>query len=461
MDLRLKNTITAISTPMGYGGIGIIRISGEEAFNILDEIFKGDTKKPSQWETHTIHYGHIVDEKSTIIDEVFVSVMKAPKTYTREDIVEINCHSGTKVLQNVLELVIRKGAKIAEPGEFTKRAFLNGRIDLSQAEAVIDIINAKTDLSRQTAIQQLSGNISKKVNHFSQEILQMISHIEASIDYPEHDLEQMNLEQINDKCKILIDEINNLISSANKGKIIRDGIETAIIGRPNTGKSSLLNALIDEERAIVTDIAGTTRDILQEYVNINDIPLKIIDTAGIRETQDIIEKIGVEKSRKYAMSADLILVMIDGSKQLENDDFEILNLTENKNSIIIINKSDLPQQADIEKINKYIKNDNIVNLSLKTSSGIESLYEKIKYMFYEGEINVNEEIFINNMRHKDSLIQAVQALQNAINTIQSGLSEDFVSIDLQQSYNFLGEITGETLDEDIVNKIFSEFCLGK
>lgn len=453
------DTIAAISTPIGNGGIGIVRISGDNALNILDKIFKTN-KNVFEIKSHTINYGHIKDDDQ-IIDEVLVSIMLAPKTYTCENIVEINCHGGIKSLNLVLDTVLKYGARLAEPGEFTKRAFLNGRIDLSQAEAVIDIINSKTELSHKIALKQLDGNLSSKIGELRDKVILMIATIEASIDYPEHDMEELNLKEVRSKSLELIKEIDLLIDGESKGKILKEGLETVILGRPNVGKSSLLNVILKEERAIVTDVEGTTRDILQEYVNIKGIPLKLIDTAGIRHTNDIVEKIGVEKSKKIAENSDLVLIILDNSKDLIEDDIDLLKKYNKDDSIIILNKIDLESKLDEATLFKYVDKEQIIRISTKEFLGLEDLYNKIKQMFFNGDLNISDEIIISKARHKESLINAKNSLENVIKTIDDGFTEDFISIDLQDSYKYLGEITGETLEEDIIDKIFSEFCLGK
>lgn len=453
------DTIAAISTPIGNGGIGIIRISGKLALNIVKKIFKTN-KKIQEIKTHTLNYGYIT-YNNTIIDEVLVSIMLAPKTYTCEDIVEINCHGGIKNINLVLEAVLATGARLATPGEFTKRAFLNGRIDLTQAESVIDIINSKNNLAHKIAINMLTGNLSKTIKEIREKIILMIAAIEASIDYPEHDMEDINIKDIMKSTKEIIYELENIINNTEKGKILKDGLETVILGRPNVGKSSLLNLIIEEERAIVTDIPGTTRDVLKEYVNINNMPIKIIDTAGIRNTEDEIEKIGVEKSKIYAKNADLILFIIDGSKQLNKEDITILESIKNKNKIIIINKSDLEIKLDIKIISKYVDKENILFMSIKNNIGILELYEKIKNIYFKDGIDINSEILVGNMRHKESLFTTVTSLNSVIKTIDNGLTEDFISIDLQNAYKALGSIIGEEVSEDIIDTIFSQFCLGK
>lgn len=460
----LDDVIAAISTPPGRGGIGIVRMSGSGCIKIADNIFKSKSGKCiKNSKSHSILYGNIVDPQhnNNIVDEVLLSIMKEPNTYTKEDIVEINCHGGILVVQKVLETVLNNGARLAEGGEFTKRAFLNGRIDLTQAEAVIDVINSKTDLSRKAALNQLEGNLKITVRNLRDKILTMIATIEAAIDYPEHEIEQETYINMKKDCSEILTDIDKLLSSSDKGKIIREGIETVILGKPNVGKSSLLNRFLDEERSIVTEVPGTTRDTVEEYINIEGIPIKIVDTAGIRKTDDIVEKLGVEKSKNYAEKADLILMMIDISKDIENDDIEILKLIENKKALVLLNKIDLKQTADLSQIYKYAEKCNVISLSVLENKGINELTNRLKHMFFQGEIDVNEDIYIGNVRHKNSLFYAGKSMGRAIETINNHMPEDFISMDLQECYNYLGEITGDSIDEEIIDRIFSQFCLGK
>jgi len=459
----INDTIASISTPIGSGGIGIVRVSGNNAIEIIDKIFKSKSnKKLINVKTHTINYGYIYDYNNEMaIDEVLVMLMKGPSTFTREDIVEINCHGGVVVIQKVLELVLKNGARLAEPGEFTKRAFLNGRIDLSQAEAVIDIINAKTNLSLQTSVNQLEGKLSEKVKQLRKQLLEMIAHIEASIDYPEHDMEQLTFDKMRKGSQYLKEEIGILLETADTGKIIKEGLETVIVGKPNVGKSSLMNVLVRNQRAIVTDVPGTTRDIIEEYVNIAGIPLKIIDTAGIRETDDFVEKIGVEKSKEVIDKADLIIMMLDGSSPLTKEDKTIIDLTKDKKIIVLVNKTDLDMKLDIESLKTYVNEKNIINISAKEKIGINLIEDSIKEMFLKGSINMKDNIFVTNVRHKNALFNAKNSLNNAINTIDMMMPEDCISIDLQDCYDYLGEVTGDSLDESIIDQIFSQFCLGK
>lgn len=463
MEFDFDNTIAAISTPVGAGGIAIVRMSGKDSISILEKVFKPfGGKKVADLKSHTVTYGHIVDDEK-IIDEVLVIFMKGPKSYTREDVVEINCHGGIKVVKSVLNTLIKYGADMAMPGEFTKRAFLNGRIDLSQAEAVIDLINAKTELSERASINRLEGRLSQRVKDIREEILTVTAHIEANIDYPEHEDETMTYKMVTEKTGEAIKKVSHLIDTANIGKIIKEGIKTVIIGKPNVGKSSLMNCLIDEDRAIVTDIPGTTRDILEEHINIKGVPLNIIDTAGIRDTDDVIEKIGVEKSLEYAKIADFIFLVLDGSKELTDEDTEIFEfIKENsKKAVVLINKSDLEQNIDKNRIFEYIDKEYVLTVSVKNNYGIDELFEKIKDLFFNGEIDVDDEAIVSNERNKASLIKAKKSLENVLDTIDNKMPEDFLSMDLMQAYAYLGEIIGETVDEDVIDKIFSEFCLGK
>lgn len=458
----LDDVIAAISTPSGFGGIGIIRLSGEESIDVCDKIFKGaKCKSLKDKKSHTITFGTIIDENGETVDEVLVSIMKAPNSYTKENVVEINCHGGMMAVNKVLELCVRNGARHAEPGEFTKRAFLNGRIDLSQAEAVTDIINAKTDLSRKSAVKQLEGSLKIKMSHMRDVLLTAIATIEAAIDYPEHDIEEETYKSLFDKTTYVIEETDRLIDSADKGKIIREGISTVILGKPNVGKSSLLNTLLKEERAIVTDIPGTTRDTVEEFVNIGGVPVKIIDTAGIRETDDVVEKIGVEKSRKSAEEADLILMLADLSRPFEEEDREILSFVKDKKAIVILNKTDLTPVLDCNEIYDAVGKENVISISAKTGEGVEELTKRLKDMFLGGQIEIDNSVVISNVRHKNSLYMAKDNLLNALNAIEMKIPVDFISMDLKEAYDHFGEITGDSIEEDLLDKIFSEFCLGK
>lgn len=458
------STIAAISTATEAGGIGIIRMSGEECFKILKKIFiPANTKVDvEQVEGYTIKYGYIIDFKTKEkIDEVLVSFFRAPKSYTTENMCEINSHGGVIVERKILEQCLLNGAKLAEPGEFTKKAFLNGRIDLSQAESVIDIINAKTDREAKASFNQLQGKLSKEIEEIRKELLNVMADIEASIDYPEYDIEETTYSKVKTLLNKTKEKLRLLEESFNSGKILKDGVKTVIIGKPNSGKSSLLNTILDEERAIVSEVEGTTRDTIEEFVNIKGIPLKIIDTAGIRNTDDFVEKIGVEKAINLIDEADLIIAIFDSSKKLEKEDFEILNLIKNKKAIILLNKSDLSQKNN-ETINYISKiNKSVIKASMKTKEGIENLYNEIVSLFENKEINLNDGIVITNIRHKNVIHKAIEYVQNAIININDGMTIDIVAIYIKNILEILGEITGDNVSEDIINTIFSKFCLGK
>jgi tRNA modification GTPase len=460
--MAINDTIAAISTSIGDSGIGIVRMSGTKSLEILNKIFKSIRNKDTMtMRSYSMRYGHIVEPVSgSIIDEVIVSFMKAPNTYTREDIVEINCHGGIVPVKRILSILLNNGARLAEPGEFTKRAFLNGRIDLTQAEAVIDVIRSKTDEGMQVAVNQIEGKLSKKIKNIMNRILDVLANIEAAIDFPEEDVEDITISKIKNEEKQIIESLNELILSADKGKIMRDGIDTIIVGKPNVGKSSLLNALIEEKRAIVTEIPGTTRDIIEEYINIEGIPVKLYDTAGIRETKDIIEKIGVEKTIEYINKSGLVIFMIDGSRAVDDEDIKIANLVKNKKVIIVINKSDLPSAADISKIRDIVRSDNIIKVSVNTESGVDKVKKKIAQIIYNGKVEIKD-IDVTNVRHRDILIKARESIKNGINTINNGFPVDCASIEFKEAYLKLGEITGDTAAEDIVDRIFSNFCVGK
>jgi len=457
------DTIAAISTAPGEGAIGIVRLSGSRSLDIVSSIFrsKGD-KDIKKVKSHTIHYGYIYDPESGLnIDEVLVTVMRAPHTYTREDIVEINCHGGPIPLKRILELVLRMGARIAEPGEFTKRAFLNGRIDFLQAEAVIDIIRAKTELSLNTAMRQLEGGLSQKINEIKNILLNLMALLEVCIDFPEEDVEPPSYEYIIEEIQKAIYLSEKLIKTAEAGKILREGLKVAIVGKPNVGKSSLLNALLREGRAIVTEIPGTTRDVIEEYININGIPIKIIDTAGIRETFDLVEKIGVEKTKEVLDKADLILLVIDASTALSDQDRYIFSLVKGKNVIVLLNKIDLPVMVTADEIKKDVDVSRVLKISIKEGIGIDALEDYIWEYVYEEGISSREDVLVTNVRHKNSLVKAVESLKKAYDTAKDGLPFDFITIDLKDALNNLGEITGEALKEDIIDKLFENFCIGK
>jgi len=455
------DTIAAIATGLSNAGISIVRISGEEAFDVIDRIYKSKSgnKILSKENSHTLHYGFITDGE-LIIDEVMVAIMRAPSTYTREDIVEIDCHGGIVVTKGILETVLKHGARIAEPGEFTKRAFLNGRIDLSKAEAVCDIIHAKNELALKNSINQLRGNVYELIQNLRERILRNIAYIEAALDDPEHISLEGFGQILKENTEKEILQIGKLIQESKNGKIIKEGLKTVIIGKPNTGKSSLLNSLVGEERAIVTEIAGTTRDTVEETININGITLNIIDTAGIRDTKDIIEKMGVEKAIRFATDADLIIFVIDASVELDDNDEAILELIKEKKSIILLNKSDLKQVVTVNQVKDKTIHP-IVSFSVKESLGMNELEQIIREMFFRGELLLNDEIYITNERQRESLLDALESLKMVEQSIKAKMPEDFYTIDLMNAYESLGKIIGENVEEDLVNMIFKEFCMGK
>ena len=477
------DTIAAIATAMSDSGIGIIRVSGEDAIGIVDKIYRNakNEKVLTKYVSHTIHYGFIVREDGTVLDEVMVSILKAPKSYTAEDTVEINCHGGILMMRKILELVIKAGARIAEPGEFTKRAFLNGRLDLSEAEAVMDIIHAKNEFALQSSVKQLKGSVSDMIKEIREGIISEIAFIEAALDDPEHfDLEAEGYDEVLLKRVEKIErEIRKLIDSAEDGRILKEGIHTVILGKPNAGKSSLLNVLVGEERAIVTDIAGTTRDILEETISIGGIMFRILDTAGIRSTEDVVEQIGVDRARKAVEEADLVLYVIDSSVPFDENDESILEMIEGKNTIVLLNKSDLPAavtEDDIRlvasKITKEDRGQNqsnsdkinvnkIIKTSMKDKNGIEFFLKTVKEMFFHGDIVYNDEVYITNVRHKEALQDAYDSLVQVHKSIEDQMPEDFYTIDLMSAYEKLGLIIGESVEDDLVNEIFSKFCMGK
>ena len=457
----METTIAAISTAMSASGIGIVRISGEDAMEVISRIYrsKGGKKRIKEVPSHTIHYGYIYDGEE-LIDEVLVMIMRAPRTFTGEDTVEIDCHGGVFAMKRVLETVLKNGAEIAGPGEFTKRAFLNGRMDLSQAEAVMDVIQAKNEYALRSSIDQLKGSVQKAICDIRKKIIYHIAYIESALDDPEHiSLEgyPQELLEVVDKEQL---EIKKLLKSSSDGKMIQEGIKTVILGKPNAGKSSLLNLLLGENRAIVTDIAGTTRDILEEYITLHGITLKIVDTAGIRETEDIVEKIGVDRAREMAQKADLILYVVDSSVPLDSNDEEIMSMLNGKKAIILYNKTDLKAAIEIDRLREKTGHP-VIPISAKEETGITELEEKIKDMFFGGELSFNDEVYITNARHKAALEEADKSLDLVRNSILGGLPEDFFSIDLMNAYENLGKILGESVGEDLVNEIFSKFCTGK
>lgn len=456
-------TIAAVATSMSDSGISIIRISGEEAIFIADKLFQTKGKKHilKNVKTHTIHYGFLYDEEE-LVDEVMVSVMKAPKSYTMEDTVEINCHGGVLITNRILELVLKNGARLAEPGEFTKRAFLNGRIDLSKAEAVMDVIHSTNELALRSSVSQLSGSVSAVIKKLREKIIYEIAFIESALDAPEHISIEGYSEKLGFVVQDLLTELKNLLDSADSGKIMKEGIKTVILGKPNAGKSSLMNRLAGEEKAIVTDVAGTTRDALQEFIKIKGIGLNIVDTAGIRSTEDIVEKIGVERAIQFAKDADLILYVVDSSIPLDDNDFHIFSLIENKNTIILLNKTDLPAVVTEEEFREKCGSSYpVIKISTVENKGIDELEKTVHTLFFHGKISFQNEVYITNMRHKEAIREAYESIKMVEQSIGQGMPEDFYSIDLMNAYAALGRITGEEVGEDLVNEIFSKFCMGK
>lgn len=455
------DTIAAIATAMSNSGIGIVRISGDEALDVADRIFrpKKGSRKVSDMETHTIHYGYVTDGDE-VIDEVMLLIMKAPRSYTCEDTIEIDCHGGVLVMKKILETVLKYGARPAEPGEFTKRAFLNGRIDLSQAESVIDVINAQNELALKSSVSQLQGAVLQKIKAIRAVVLHELAFIESALDDPEHVSLEGYPEQLHEIMSDAHSKVKKLLDSSDNGKMLKEGINTAIVGKPNAGKSSLLNILVGEERAIVTEIAGTTRDILQEQIQIGGIGLNVIDTAGIRDTEDIVEKIGVNKSREYIEKADLIIYVVDSSTELDENDQEIIEAIQNKKAIVLLNKSDLDAKTDASILQTQL-NKPILSISAKNNTGIHELETLIEEMFFSGKLSFNDEVYITNIRQKNALAEAQNSLKMVLQSIADGMPEDFFTIDMMNAYEALGTIIGESVGEDLVNEIFSKFCMGK
>lgn len=459
--MKITDTIAAISSAAGNSGIGIIRVSGDEAIEVVDKIFRpaNKNKKLVNVESHTVHYGHIMDGDKTL-DQVLVIVMKNPHSYTGEDTVEIDCHGGMLILKKVLDLVLKNGARTAEPGEFTKRAFLNGRIDLSQAEAVMDLINSKNDFALNSSIEQLKGGVSDAIKDIRKDIIYHIAFIESALDDPEHISLDGYDEEITKMLNENINKISKLVNSFDNGRIMKEGIKTVILGKPNAGKSSLLNLMLGEDRAIVTDIEGTTRDTLEENINFNGLSLKIIDTAGIRDTEDLVERIGVNKAKEIAKEGDLIIYVVDGSRELDDNDREIIKLINDKQAIILVNKSDMDTVINIDELKKDSNRD-VILFSAKNGEGMDQLEEEIRNMFYSGKVTYNDQVYITNARHKEALENALESLKQVKNSVDAGMPEDFYSIDLMDAYTDLGLIIGESVEDDLVNEIFSKFCMGK
>ncbi len=458
------DTIAAISTPLGEGAIAIVRLSGAEAISIANKVFQSPNgKNLSEQSSHTIHYGHLVDPKTNeVVEEVMLSLMKGPKTFTREDVVEINCHGGLVTVNRVLQLILINGARLAEPGEFTKRAFLNGRIDLSQAEAVMDLIRAKTDKAMNVALGQMDGRLSRLIKTLRQALLETLAQVEVNIDYPEYDdVEEMTLPMMIEKGTWVKEEIEKLLITSSQGKILREGLSTAIVGRPNVGKSSLLNSLIQENKAIVTEIAGTTRDIIEEYVNVRGVPLKLVDTAGIRETEDIVERIGVEKSRQVLKEADLILLVLNNSEELAEEDRRLFETIKGMDYIVIVNKTDLPTKLDYDEVQRLATDKRIVSTSLLKEEGIDELEDSIASLFFEGNIEVSDITYVSNARHIALLNLAKSTITDAIEAAHNHVPVDMIQIDVTRTWEILGEIIGDTVEESLIDQLFAQFCLGK
>ena len=457
----IDDTRAAIATAPGEGGIGIIRISGPKSLEVAEEIFFSMSgKKISEYPARTLIFGNIKDGDKKI-DEVLVAYMKGPNSYTAEDVIEINCHGGFISVKRILELVLSKDVRLAEAGEFTKRAFLNGRIDLSQAEAVIDVINAKTDKAHEVAENQLDGSLSNRIREFREKVTELLAQVEVAIDYPEEDIEFIAYTTLEEKTRELNKDIKKLYETSESGKIFREGLKTVIVGKPNVGKSSLLNSILGENRAIVTDIPGTTRDVIEEFVNIKGIPLKIVDTAGIRETDDVVEKIGVEKSMASFDTADLIIMVVDSSSELSEEDREILEKVQGKETILLLNKTDLPQVIDEEEVKKYVNEENIIKISALHNEGIENVHDRIEAMVYKGDIKSSSNVIITNSRHKDALYRAMKSAEDAMRAIEDRMPLDFVEVDLKNIWDYLGYINGDTVSEDLLDNIFHNFCIGK
>lgn len=455
------DTITAICTAQGEGAIGIIRMSGEESVSIANKIFKTPSaNKIEKYGDRKLIYGHIY-ENDKVIDEVLLAYMKGPKSYTCEDVIEINCHGGIVPLQRILKLILKSGARMAEPGEFTKRAFLNGRLDLAQAESVMDLVSAKTIKGFDLALDQLEGNLSKKVSETRDELLKTIAHLEVCIDYPEEDIEDLTYEEIEKSFEDVKSKIKKLLDSSETGKIFRDGLRTVIVGRPNVGKSSLLNAMLRENRAIVTDIPGTTRDVIEEFISIKGVPLKIVDTAGIRETEDLVEKIGVEKSKEFFNKADLVILVLNMSEELTEEDKKLISLIKDREVIVILNKSDLEAKVDMNILQSAVGEKKIIKTSITNELGLETIEETILEMVYGGKLKSEDSSMVTNIRHIDNLEKAYNSISDALDAVKRGLAYDFIEVDMKNCYDYLGEIIGETVEDDLIDKIFSNFCLGK
>ncbi|RXK18556.1 tRNA uridine-5-carboxymethylaminomethyl(34) synthesis GTPase MnmE [Macrococcus sp. DPC7161] len=456
------DTITSISTPMGEGAIAIVRLTGPDAIQIADGLYKGK-KALSEVDSHTINYGHIYDpETDELVEEVMIAIMRAPRTYTREDVVEINCHGGIMTVNRILELTLNQGARLAEPGEFTKRAFLNGRIDLSQAEGIMDFIRSKTDRASKVAMSQMDGRLSVLIKSLRQSILEILAQVEVNIDYPEYDdVEEATTKFLLEEAQKIKHSIESLLETSHQGKILREGLSTVIVGKPNVGKSSMLNNLIQDNKAIVTEIAGTTRDVLEEYVNVRGVPLRLVDTAGIRETEDIVEKIGVERSREALSKADLILYVLNYNEPLTEEDYQLANIIQSEDVIVIINKTDLEQRLDIEAVKQMMGDAPIVETSMVSQSGIDQLEEKISAMFFSGQVMNQDMTYVSNARHISLLKDARKSIDDAISAAEMDVPIDMVQIDLIKTWELLGEVIGEEVSDSLIDQLFSQFCLGK
>lgn len=457
----ITDTIGAISTPLGEGGIAVIRVSGPDAIPTVDRLFQTKTRL-SEADTHTVHYGHILDpETKERVEEVLVTLMRGPRSFTTEDVVEVSCHGGLISVKKVLGLILEQGVRLAEPGEFTKRAFLNGRIDLTQAEAVIDLIRAKSDRAFKVALKQVEGTLSRQVKELRYQLVELMAHIEVNIDYPEHDVEELTGSFIRERCTQAIERIEQLLKTAEQGKVLREGIVTAIVGRPNVGKSSLLNAMAQENKAIVTDIPGTTRDIIEEIVNVNGIPLKLLDTAGLRETTDLVEQIGVEKSRTALSDADLIILVLNQSEPLHEDERALLDQIADRQTIVVMNKSDLPSQLDEAYLRDRVAEDRLVRMSVREGHGLDALERAISAIFFSGELESGDLTYVSNVRHIHLLKQAKRALEDGRTSSESGVPIDLIQIDIRNAWESLGEMIGDSVGDSLIDQIFSQFCLGK
>ncbi|PRO64347.1 tRNA uridine-5-carboxymethylaminomethyl(34) synthesis GTPase MnmE [Alkalicoccus urumqiensis] len=454
-------TIAAISTPMGEGAIGIVRISGPEAVQTADKLYKGK-QSLQEVDSHTINYGHLVDPKSgQTVEEVMVSVLRAPRTYTKEDMIEVNCHGGLTSVNRVLQLILAHGPRLAEPGEFTKRAFLHGRIDLSQAEGVMDLIRAKTDRAMNVAMNQVEGRLSTRIQRLRQLLLETVASVEVNIDYPEFDAEEITVQMVRDKGGEVRRDIEQLLQTAHQGKILREGLSTVIIGRPNVGKSSLLNSLVHEEKAIVTDIPGTTRDVVEEYVNVRGVPLRLLDTAGIRETEDIVERLGVQRSREVVAGAELVLLVLNYNEALTEADEELFQLIDGQEAIIVVNKTDLEENVDMERVRTLAGGNPVVSTSLMKDEGIDELEEGIRTLFFAGEMDSGDMSYVSNSRHIALLEQALRSMDEALSSAENGMPVDMVQIDITRTWEILGEVIGESVQDSLIDQLFSQFCLGK